>query len=229
MPSDTLECPSTASELYLVAPPDEVPITRPVMTGDIFADVDIPGVDNTGLGVVLTHPCSMRSDGVNLVPKLLVARVIEYSSVPFQEWKSGHFKIMPFPELDGKSHAAKFDDMGLVQSSVTKPSSRIASLDLFGVNLLQQRFIWYLTRFRASTSQLAEVTLPVFEEADLCEEWVTAAVVNGDSAESAALAFHDRLTTKNDLGETPQQMLSEPQRIAGVRREMKRFMTADSV
>ena len=71
MSPDTLECPDAAEHLYLAASPDEVPIARPVMTGDVFTDIAVPGLDGTGLAIVLTHPCSMRVDGVNLAPRLL--------------------------------------------------------------------------------------------------------------------------------------------------------------
>ena len=117
MSQDALERPDAAEHLYLAASPEEVPIARPLMTGDVFTDIVVPGLDNAGLAVVLTHPCSMRVDGVNLAPRLLMARVVPSNPIPLKAWRSGHFKVMPLPELLGAHHSALFDEIGLVESS----------------------------------------------------------------------------------------------------------------
>ncbi len=57
---------------------DEVSATRPIFTGDVFTGVRLPG--STGRVkarsvVVLQHPCSMRSNGVDLAWHILVAEV----------------------------------------------------------------------------------------------------------------------------------------------------------
>ncbi|HVM15420.1 MAG TPA: hypothetical protein VM287_13980 [Egibacteraceae bacterium] len=57
-------------------------------------------------------------------------------------------------------------------------------------NLLQQRFIWHLTRFCASTSRLNETCAAIFEEADLHEEWVAHRVATGSEVAAAAAEFH---------------------------------------
>ena len=82
MSQDALERPDAAEHLYLAASPEEVPIARPLMTGDVFTDIVVPGLDNAGLAIVLTHPCSMRVDGVNLAPRLLMARVAPSNPIP---------------------------------------------------------------------------------------------------------------------------------------------------
>lgn len=93
MPLDTLESPASPEHLYLAASSDEVPTARPVMTGDVFPDVIVPGVDDAGLAIVLTHPCSMRSDGVHLAARLLMARVATSAAIPLERWRTGHFKV----------------------------------------------------------------------------------------------------------------------------------------
>jgi hypothetical protein len=54
-----LETYSNPEDIYLARGSD-VPIARPVFTGDVFDDVPIPGVQNQGLAIVVAHPCSIR-------------------------------------------------------------------------------------------------------------------------------------------------------------------------
>ena len=61
---------------------DDVVDIRPFLTGDVFESVnfELPGVGSvTENVIVLTHPCAMRSDGVHLTDRLLVAAVTERS------------------------------------------------------------------------------------------------------------------------------------------------------
>ena len=103
--------------------------------------------------------------------------------IPLRKWRDGHFKDA-LPELAGEHQAARFEDMGLVESASLLSERRIACLTPYGIHLLQQRFIWYLTRFSVPTHRLAEATEAVFEEAELEEEWVSRA------AERALRAMH---------------------------------------
>ena len=217
-----LECPDAAEDLYLAATRDEVESSRPVLTGDIFEDVDLPGMDSAGLGIVLTHPCSMRTDGVTLARRLLMARVSVSGEIPLEKWKTGHFKVMPLPQLTGKHFSALFEEMGMVESAILRATNRVACLTPFGINLLQQRFVWYLTRFLASTHRLGEVSEAVFEEVDLCSEWVSAASCAGDDPKTAEQAFHQWIRSSDESGVSRQQLLQEPQRRAGLRQEMRR-------
>lgn len=58
--ADDLDKPETDDDLYL-ARGEEVPPARPLMTGDVFAGITIPGVsDEPAAGMAVTHPCSMR-------------------------------------------------------------------------------------------------------------------------------------------------------------------------
>ena len=221
MTDDALEAPGAAEDLYLASAPDEVEPARPILTGDVFDAIEIPGTSSAGLAIVLTHPCSMRRDGVNLAERLLMARVIESAEVPLHKWSTGHFKVMPLPGLMGGHYAASFDDIGLVASEGLTDVARVACLTPFGINLLQQRFVWHLTRFLAPTHRLGEASEAVFEEADLCEEWVSAMVAEGHDSTEAAVAFHDWLRAEHESGQTRQNLLAEPQRRAGIRREMR--------
>jgi len=221
-----LECPDAAEDLYLAATRDEVETSRPVLTGDVFEDVAIPSIDGTGLGIVLTHPCSMRTDGVTLATRLLMARVSASGEIPLEQWKTGHFKVMPLPLLMSGHFSALFDEMGMVESAILRATSRVACLTPYGINLLQQRFVWHLTRFLAPTHRLGEVSEAVFEEVDLCTEWVSEATSAGDDPTAAEQAFHQWIRSSDESGSRRQNLLREPQRRPGLRQEMRRRIKA---
>ena len=220
MTQEFLESPTSIDELYLAKSPDEVAGARPYITGDIFRDIPIPGFEGTGYGIVLTHPCSMRSDGVKLAEKLLIARVAESNEIPIKRWRDGYYKIMPLPEIMNSHYTARFDEIGLVRSELLCSTERLACLTPYGINLLQQRFIWFLTRFLVPTYRLNKTTRAVFEEAELCEEWVSTIKESGGEEQEAADKFHEWIRSEVS-GMSFQDMLAEPQRRAGVCREMQ--------
>ena len=221
MSGDPLECPDAAEHLYLAASPDELPTARPLLTGDVFANVALPGLDGAGLAIVLTHPCSMRVDGVNLASRLLMARVAPSNPIPLHAWRDGHFKVMPLPDLPGGHHSALFDEIGLVKSSSLEPDLRTVCMTPDGIHLLQQRFIWYLTRFLAPTHRLAEVTEAVLEEADLHEEWVEKSMSHGIDPQHAAEAFHNWIRSSDESGVRRQDQLARRDRRPALRRQMR--------
>ena len=223
MSAEALETPGSPSDLYLASSPAEVEQARPFMTGDVFGGITIPGTTphSEGLGIVLTHPCSMRAEGVRLVPRLHMARVDASQEIPLRKWQGGHFKVMPLPELAGEHHAARFEEMGLVESASLLSERRVACLSPYGIHLLQQRFIWYLTRFLVPTHRLAEATAAVFEEAELEEEWVIRATERGAERHISVEAFHEWVRSSDESGTSRQEQLADPQRRAGIRRAMR--------
>lgn len=226
MNGDELEYPDKAESLYLASNSHDVVLSRPFMTGDIFDGVKIPGLPDTGLGIVLTHPCSMRVDGVTLAERLLMARVTKWQKLRLTDWAKGHTRVMPLPGLRDQHHAAHFADIGLVASKALTELERVACLTPIGVNLLQQRFIIYMTRFGVATHKLSELTTPVFDEVDLQEEWVEMVAVSGTTYKDAAQTFHTWIRGKDKTGAMRQAQLRDPQRRAGVRREMKKHLSS---
>lgn len=221
---DTLEVPNSASALYYAVGAD-VSRSRPLLTGDILSGVVIPGLeDGEGFAIVLTHPCGMRKDGVQLVEKLFMARVRSYQKVSLEKWASTSFKVMPLPELPGfdVDPAAMFNEAGLVRSDTVDLSSRQACLSESGINLLQQRLVYHLTRFAISTAKLHNASEQVFDEVELHEEWVTTATDAGVDSLIAQQEFHSWLRSADSEGEpTRQERLLDAQQAAAVRRELR--------
>lgn len=92
-----LESPDTADDLYRYRSPD-VPRSRPIMQGDVFEGVTIPGLDDgPGLAMVITHACSMRQ-GPHLRTSVIMARVAPRDQTIPLPWR-GHFAVLPLPAL----------------------------------------------------------------------------------------------------------------------------------
>ena len=91
---------------------------------------------------------------------------------PTAQWRSGYFRQMPLPDLDDKHQAADFSFIRSIRASELTVNQRIACLSQFGVNLLQQRLVFHLTRFVAPTRDLDSAFSHTFTEVELLEEWV---------------------------------------------------------
>lgn len=163
------------ADLYLARGPEVDPY-RPILQGDIFRRVKIPGVDDDGdnLAMVIAHPCSMRR-GAQLKPFVTVIQVRPFVIPKPQTWATGHFGLMPLeelrPEEPARIYAAYFELVGRVASSLLPLFDRIACLSEQGISILQQRQVHFLTRAKIERQKLAEVSQPILEEADLQEEW----------------------------------------------------------
>lgn len=222
-----LESPATEDGLYHSRGPDVLE-TRPLLTGDVFRDIDVPGLDDgPGLAIVVTHPCSMRKDGVALIDRILVARIEDHQPIPLDHWPKGYFKLMPLPGLLGQgAHAALFNSIGLVRSGELEARERVACLSESGINLLQQRLIFHLTRFVAPTFRLHESCVTVFREVELHDEWAEDLAGTAPLAQIAA-AFHTWLRGKGDgEGLSRQERLADEQQVVAVRQEMRGHIKA---
>jgi hypothetical protein len=181
-----LEIPPNVASLYL-ARGEEVDRLRPIMQGDVFAGVDIPGTEfGLGLAAVLTHPCTMRGAGGLLRPKLSMARVVPYQALPLHRWPSGHYGMLPLPELRqvvGENLAIDFEEAGTMRSTAIALDSRVAYLTDYGVTVLQQRFLHHHSRVVVPLPDLHSQAAPNFEEADLLHEWLEALVDDPSSTE----------------------------------------------
>lgn len=162
----------TAQSLYL-ARADEISQHRPLFTGDVVRGPLIGGAPDTDHVMIVAHPCAMRS-GPHLSPSVLAAAVRPHAAEAPARWVDGFFNRMPLPDLDGEGgsfHVAWLDQIGLVSTADLQNGERIACLSTIGVNILQQRLVFYLTRLEVETSVLWEAFSHTYEESDLLEEW----------------------------------------------------------
>ena len=226
----SLESPADTSSLYGARRPD-VERLRPVMQGDVFENLDIPGIEfGLGLAALLTHACTMRTTGGALRPSLLVARVVEHQHVPPEAWPSGHFRVLPLPEVrpdhPGESLAIHFEQIGTVPSSSLDVAERLAYLSDYGVTVLQQRFVHHLSRVVVDLPVLHAQAAPNFEEAALLHEWLDLLVPDptvADDVSNQTREF-DELLSAN--GEGLRQLLHDAVTRADARRRLRAEMKA---
>jgi hypothetical protein len=171
--SQLLDTPASSDELY-IARGDPVEPWRPLMQGDVFRDVaiaglrDVPGSEHV---MIVAHPCSMRA-GAQLVPHIQVVPVVAHPSVPFEKWADGFVRVMPLPDLiDDGGYAARLTLFGMVDAAELTLERRVACLSARGVLLLQQRFVYSLTRTVVKLATLERAVSGALEEAELLEEW----------------------------------------------------------
>lgn len=228
MTTTRLEAPASSDELYLARGAD-VPLLRPIGTGDIFTDVHVPGfhgaapqAEANSSVMVMTHPCSMRSDGVELVPRLLVAPVRSAThEIPLSAWK-GSYRVMPLPSLFGdEQFVVHLDELERVDSSLLTTERRVAVLDPRGVNLLLQRLVHHLSRVVVPTADFDAACSGAMAELEIVEDWLTEARDAGESSEVAALRCHDWLREQGPDGIRRQDHLHDPQRRSAIRRDAR--------
>jgi hypothetical protein len=223
-----LEYPDDWDSLYL-ARGDEVQAHRPVFTGDVYSGIEVPGESKNRAVMILQHPCALRSDGVTLHNRLLVAKVRPHPLIQREDWR-GHIAKMPLPELipstdSGRRHqAAFFDELYLVAAAGLDPAKRIACMSQTGVNYLLQRWVHHNSRMLVPTWQYQQVSSAQYEEADLTEYWCEERMEDGLSIEEASVEALKWLREDAGDGVMRQQLLEDPQRRSAVRREMREHL-----
>lgn len=207
---------------------EEVVRHRPVFTGDVFEKVPVQGLGESKnkTVIVLQHPCALRSNGVDLHSRLMVAELRNHKVIPVEDW-TRHLGKMPLPELipaleTGRRHqAAFFDEPYLIGPDDLALEKRIACLSQTGVNLLLQRWVHHNSRVVVPTATYQEVSSPAYEEADLIEDWCEERVEAGLEIEEAAVEAMKWLREDINGGVTRQRMLEDPQNRSTVRRQMR--------
>lgn len=209
---------------------EEVSETRPIFTGDVFTGVQLSG--STGkvkarTVAVLQHPCSMRTDGVGLAWQVLTAEVANRKELTEEDWRTGHFNLMPLPDLrpemtsQARHQAANFDNLYMVPPKML--TSRIASLSPLGVNLLLQRWVHFSSRVIVPTNEFHKQTVSFYEEADLIEEWCDEVGSGDHQADTGACLAWLRADRG---GYTYQELLKDAQRHSVVRKAMRTELKA---
>lgn len=220
----SLETWEHPSQLYL-ARAGEVVEHRPLFTGDVFHDVSIPGVQDTGPAMIVAHPCAMRGRNAKLHDTLLVAAVELFDPIPADKWQNGFYSRMPLPDLTregGDFNVALVEQVGRARTECVADSTRLACLAPFGVNLLQQRMIWNMTRLEVPTSTLWDAFAHTYEEADLLEEWLEEVDPHHRAIE--AKRFEDWI--RAGVPSSRQKRLRDPQQRPSVRAELREAIRA---
>ena len=208
MAARNLETPEDEASIY-TARAEEVDTYRPLFTGDVYL------LPDERLIQVLQHPCALRR-GTSLVPSILVGKIRQGAAPP--DWSAGHFKVMPLPQLrgEGNDYIADFIDLDLVTPGLLNDGTCIASLSLYGVNLLLQRWVHHNSRVVVPTITFTEETIGPFEEADLAAEWCYTRRAQG----ADAMSEFDDWIRRPFGGSTRQAMLADNQKRSVVRRQM---------
>ena len=213
---------------------DDVPRARPLLTGDILSGLHLEGrngITEERMVIIMQHPCSMRTNGVDLAWRIQAVEVLPHEPIKASMWQRGNFHFMPFPDLLGGNYAADFDLPYLLTPDQIQQAKRVATLSQTGLNLLLQRNVHYASRVVVPTAQLQEVTSAFMEEADLCEEWCeelwdsedTDTLYNVDETiRHLASEFTTWIRGKDNYGIRRQDRLSDPQARSAVRKEMRK-------
>jgi hypothetical protein len=145
---------------------------RPLLQGDVFHDVLLPGFGDEPKKVqVVAHPCAMRA-GAALTPRITVAPVEPHQLVTGRAW-DGHPRVMPLAALAEDEHfATKFVDVTACPVELLTRDRRIATLSHQGIYVLQQRLIKHYTRAEVELEVLRRQSAPVLTEAELLWDWL---------------------------------------------------------
>jgi hypothetical protein len=225
----SLDRPASPDELYL-ARGDEVEPFRPILTGDVFSGITIPGVLGHDLAMVISHPCNMRV-GDRLRERIQMLPIVGYQEVPLEDWTTGgHARVFSLPEsqlLDGPC-AARFDETGMIASVELTPERRRMCLSERGILLLLQRLVYSLCRADISGQLFDKAVGHVLAEAELLQEWnetlIPARTESGEALVPAlateAAAFDEYMKTEAS-GATLRNQLRDPYQRAAVRRAVR--------
>lgn len=225
-----MERPQDPRDLYHACG-DDIVAARPVLTGDVYETVTVIEADGSTRDItvmVLDHPCSLRVDGVNLVPRLTVAEV---TPVQGAQWRGAYNRMFlpaPFPQANGqvKACAAFFDQCYHVSPGQLQAGTRIACLNPYGINLLLQRRVKHFSRLTVETFKFQEANESVYEEADLIEEWCLEREDDGLKIPEAMAECMDWLREELPDGRRRQDLLGDSQSRSTVRRDARTHLRA---
>jgi hypothetical protein len=221
-----LQAPESADALYL-ARGDEVSRQRPVFTGDVYlTSKDDSTAIQASMFLIVQHPCALRTNGVQLVSRILVAEVESCAPISLKDW-NGRYRIMPLPglrpvDVDARSSCAVFPNLLVVTPGDLAACERIACLSDVGVNLLLQRWVHHNSRAIVQTHVFAQVTAGPLAEAEIVEEWIASRQLvdmGRDEAEAECHAFLRDVPDGSTISR--QKALEDPQRRSEVRRAVR--------
>lgn len=166
---------------------------RPLLQGDVFDGVVLPGFGADPMMVqVVSHPCAMRT-GTNMTPRITVAPVEPHASVTGRGW-DGNLRVMPLAELVGGRHfATKFIDVTAAPTHLLTRGRRIATLSNQGIYVLQQRLIKHYTRVEMPLDLLRRESAAVLTEAQLQWDWLETVLPEAEQVDESAIEAEARV------------------------------------
>ena len=168
---------------------EEALALKPVMTGDIFVGVTVPGEPDPVDVMVAGHPCTIRMGAV-LAERVPCAGIVNHQSVPYHRWPTydkNHFPLSDAAGVGANQCVALWDWLAAPAEELLR-SRRRATLQDQGIYIFLQRLIHSLARFAPPLSILREASGHVLAEAELEYTWMLD-LFGGelDSAEMRAL------------------------------------------
>lgn len=171
----------------------DVSRARPLLQGDVFNGVVLPGFgDEPQMVQIVTHPCAMRT-GADLTPRITVAPVVPHQPITGSGW-NGSLRVMPLANLvDGNSFATRFVDVTAAPAELLTRERRIASLSHRGIYVLQQRLIKHYTRVEMPLELLRRESVAVLTEAELQWHWVEEVLTDRELEDDEAIDAEAKL------------------------------------
>lgn len=166
----------------------DVSRARPLLQGDVFDGVILPGFGPEPMKVqIIAHPCAMRR-GADVTPRVTVAPVEPYQEVTGRGW-DGNLRVMPLAALvDGEHFATKFVDVTASPAEQLTRGQRIATLSHQGIYVLQQRLIKHYTRVEMPLEVLRRESAAVLTEAELQWGWLDEVLTDDELDQEDAIA-----------------------------------------
>lgn len=145
-----------------------------------------------------------------------MAAVRSHQQVSRRRWAAGGFsRLYPLPALGVHGYCVgHLDELGRAAIGDVLGTERVACLSEIGVNLLQQRLTFHLTRAEIPTERFHEAFAHTIVEADILEDWTDTLTEGGRSVSEAAKQFETFIRTGEP---TLQEQLRQPERRAFVR------------
>jgi hypothetical protein len=215
--------PESAEDLY----DDTATKYRPIMMGDIFTEVLVPGSTDeeqaSGLAMVVAHPSGMRT-GPALVERARAAPVVRDARLNSAKVIKGHIDFFQLPLLTDSAArsgvaigngpwGARLDLAAPVSTSGLDLQRRIVCLSETGVELLVQRLSFSDTRVAVNVDLIREQLTPKLLEILWLHRWnerLVAPLVEGrdegdleEELERAAAEFDDFIKPLRELLDDP--------------------------
>lgn len=205
----------------------DVSRARPILQGDVFDGVILPGFSEEPMKVqIVAHPCAMRT-GANLAPRITVAPVETYQEVTGQGW-NGNLRVMPLAQLTSFGNfATKFADVTACPVELLIREQRIATLSHRGIYILQQRLVKHYTRLEMPLELMRRESAPVLTEAEIQWHWLEEVLNEAELADDDAIAVETLAFEKwvREGDPSRQQRLREEVHHTDIRREAQRAAT----